>query len=104
MGVATAAFAFYVTTIGVYDRVYGWLGGGLVLLLWLYLTNLVLVLGAEVDAEVVRIRQLHAGIAAEEVVQLPMRDTTRNLMLATQRAADQAEGRRIREDADRPGA
>lgn len=97
-GLATAAFAFYVSTIGQYDRIYGWLGGGLVLLLWLYLSNLVLVLGAEVDAEVVRLRQLHAGIAAEQVVQLPMRDTTRNLVLARQRAADEAEGRSIREN------
>ena len=100
--IATLAFAFYVTNIGVYDRVYGWLGGGLVVLLWLYLTNLVMVLGAEVDAEAVRLRQLHAGIAAEEVVQLPMRDTTRNLVLARQRASDEAEGRRIRvEESDR---
>ena len=98
-GLATAAFALYVSTVGTYDRVYGWLGGGLALLLWLYLTNLVLVLGAEVDAEVVRLRQLSAGIRAEEVVQLPMRDTARNLMLARQLARDEAEGRAIREAA-----
>ena len=94
---ATLAFTLYVATVGQYDRIYGWLGGGLVLLLWLYLTNLVMVLGAEVDAEVVRLRQLHAGIPAEDVVQLPMRDTTRNLILARQRANDEAEGRRIRQ-------
>jgi len=98
-GLATAAFTVYVSTVGTYDRVYGWLGGGLALLLWLYITNLVLVLGAEVDAEFVRLRQLRAGIPAEEVVQLPMRDTRRNLMLARQRAQDEAEGRDIRENA-----
>lgn len=98
-GLATAAFTVYVSTVGTYDRVYGWLGGGLALLLWLYITNLVLVLGAEVDAEFVRLRQLRAGIPAEEVVQLPMRDTRRNLMLARQRAQDEAEGREIRENA-----
>lgn len=98
-GLATAAFTVYVSTVGTYDRVYGWLGGGLALLLWLYITNLVLVLGAEVDAEFVRLRQLRAGIPAEEVVQLPMRDTRRNLMLARQRAHDEAEGREIRENA-----
>jgi len=101
-GVATAAFAVYVSTVGTYDRVYGWLGGGVALLIWLYLTNLVLVLGAEVDAELVRLRQLRAGIPAEEVVQLPMRDTTRNLMLARQRSQDESEGRAIREDAGSP--
>lgn len=101
-GVATAAFIVYVSTVGTYDRVYGWLGGGLALLLWLYITNLVLVLGAEVDAELVRVRQLRAGIPAEEVVQLPMRDTARNLMLARQRAKDEADGRLIRETAPPP--
>ena len=98
---ATAVFALYVTHVGTYDRIYGWLGGGLAVLVWLYITNFVLVVGAEVDAEVMRLRQLSAGIAAEEIVQLPMRDTTRNLMLARQRAQDIADGRMIRERADR---
>lgn len=100
-GLATVAFTFYVATVGTYDKVYGWLGGGLALLLWLYITNLVLVLGAEVDAELVRLRQLRAGIVAEEIVQLPMRDTNRNLMLARQRARDEADGRAIREGSAR---
>lgn len=95
--IATAAFAVYVFTVAPYDRVYGWLGGGLVVLLWLYLTNLVLVLGAEVDAEVMRLRQLHAGMASEESIQVALRSTARNHMLARQRSADEAEGRRIRE-------
>lgn len=97
-GAATAAFTIYASTIGTYDRIYGWLGGGLALLLWLYITNLVLVLGAEVDAELVRVRQLRAGIRAEVVVQLPMRDTNRNHMLARQRAKDEADGKAIREE------
>lgn len=101
-GLATAGFAAYVATVGQYDRVYGWLGGGVALLVYLYITNLVLVLGAEVDAEVVRLRQLGAGIAAEEIIQLPMRDTTRNLMLARQLAQDVSDGRAIRESATRP--
>ncbi|CAN5179303.1 YihY/virulence factor BrkB family protein [soil metagenome] len=98
-GAATALFALYVATVGTYDRIYGWLGGAIALLVWLYITNFVLVLGAEVDAEVVRLRQLGAGIAAESIVQLPMRDTARNHMLARQRAKDEAEGRVMREEA-----
>lgn len=97
---ATVGFAVYVNTIGQYERVYGWIGGGIVLLLWLYITNLVLVIGAEVDAELVRLRQLAAGVHAEGVIQLPMRDTTRNLLLARQRARDETEGRAIREAAE----
>ncbi|MBC7591488.1 MAG: YihY/virulence factor BrkB family protein [Salinibacterium sp.] len=101
-GVATTIFGLYVSNVGTYDRIYGWLGGGLALLVWLYITNFVLVLGAEVDAEVVRLRQLGAGVQAEETIQLPMRDTTRNLMLARQRAQDIADGRQIREAATPP--
>jgi membrane protein len=96
---ATAGFALYVATISIYDRVYGWLGGAIVLLLWLYITNLVLVLGAEFDAEVVRLRQLSAGLPAEETIQLPLRDTSRNLMLARQRADDVRDGKAIRDAA-----
>ncbi|MET1044993.1 MAG: YihY/virulence factor BrkB family protein [Microbacteriaceae bacterium] len=96
---ATAGFAVYIFTVGQYERVYGWLGGGVVTLLWLYLTNIVMVIGAEVDAEIVRARQLLAGIESEEVIRIPVRDTARNLMLARQRSADVAEGREIRENA-----
>jgi membrane protein len=96
---ATAGFAVYVATVGQYERIYGWIGGGIVMLLWLYLTNLVLVLGAEFDAEIVRLRQLGAGVVAEETVQLPLRDTTRNLVLAKQRADDVRDGKAIRDAA-----
>lgn len=96
---ATAGFAAYVLTVQTYNHVYGWLGGAIVVLIWSYISNLVLVLGAELDAEIVRLRQLTAGVAAESVIQLPLRDTARNLMLARQRAEDEAEGRDIREAA-----
>jgi membrane protein len=96
---ATVGFAVYVATVGQYERIYGWLGGGIVLLIWLYITNLVLVLGAEFDAEVVRLRQLSSGVAAEETIQLPLRDTRRNLKLARQRADDVREGKSIRDAA-----
>jgi membrane protein len=98
-GLATLGFSLYVQTFDTYNRVYGWLGGAVALLLWLYLTNLVLVLGAEADAEIVRVRQLAAGIAAESVIQLPVRDTKRNLMLARRQHRDETEGREIRERA-----
>lgn len=97
---ATAGFAVYIANFSSYGKLYGWLGGAIILLLWFYLTNLVLVFGAELDAELVRVRQLHAGIAAEEVVQLPLRDSTRNLVLARQLARDVAEGRSLRERGD----
>jgi len=95
----TVAFAFYVANIALYDKIYGWVGGAVIVLVWLFISNLFLVIGAELDAELVRISQLRNGIVAEEVVQLPMRDTSRNLMLARQRASDIAAGRDIRERA-----
>jgi len=96
---ATAGFAVYVVTFQTYNHVYGWLGGAVILLVWLYISNLVLVLGAEVDAEIVRLRQLTSGVEAEVDIRLPLRDTRRNLMLARQKAADEADGRAIRERA-----
>ena len=95
-GFATAGFGFYASTIANYDRVYGWLGGALALLIWLYISNLALVAGIEVDAEFMRLRQLIAGVPAESTVQLPLRDTARNLILARRQAADEAEGIAIR--------
>jgi membrane protein len=98
-GAASAGFALFVTTVGQYNEVYGWLGGALVALLWLYLTNLVLVLGAEGDAEIVRARQLAAGMASEESIQLPIKDTRRNLRVARQLTEDQRRSRALREAA-----
>jgi membrane protein len=74
---ATTGFAIYVLNLSHYNRVYGWLGGAVVLLLWLYLSNLVVVAGAEMDAEFVRARQLRAGIHSEREIQLPLRSTQR---------------------------
>jgi membrane protein len=102
--IATSGFAYYAANISAYDKIYGWLGGAISLLLWLYITNLVLILGAELDAELARMRQLRAGLAAEEVILLPLRDSTRNLMLARQREEDVTDGRAVREKAVREQA
>ena len=99
--VTTAGFAIYILNISHYNKTYGWLGGAVILLLWLYLSNAVVVFGAEVDAEIVRVRQLEAGIVADEVVQLPLRSTHRNLVLARQLADDIRRGTTLREDSDR---
>lgn len=73
--VASAAFFFYVSNFGKYNATYGALAGVIILLLWLYIVNAVLLIGAEIDSELERARELQAGMAAEAVLQLPARDT-----------------------------
>ena len=97
---ASVAFAFYVANFGSYDKTYGSLAGVIVALLWLWITNIALLFGAEVDSEMERGRELQAGMAAEEEIQLPARDT-RNIEKAREKELEDIElGRRIREAAD----
>ncbi len=72
---ASLGLGLYVSRFGNYDATYGTLAGVIVGLLWLWITNNALLFGAEFDAEAERGRQLQAGIAAEETLQLPPRDT-----------------------------
>jgi membrane protein len=72
---ASVLFGFYVGNFGSYNKTYGALAGVIVFLLWLWITNLALLFGAELDAELERGRQLQAGLPAERDLQLPPRDT-----------------------------
>ncbi len=96
---ASAGFALYLATFASYDKTYGSLAGAIVALLFLWITNLALLLGAEIDSELERARELQAGIAAEAELQLPARDT-RNIEKAdAKEAADIERGRELRERA-----
>ena len=59
--VASLLFGFYATNFGSYDKTYGTLAGVVVFLLWLWLSNLALLYGAELDAELERQRVIAAG-------------------------------------------
>jgi membrane protein len=72
---ASAGFALYVANFGSYDKTYGTLGGVIVFLVWMWITNIALLLGAELNAETERARELAAGVpGAEEEIQAPYRD------------------------------
>jgi membrane protein len=96
----SVGFAFYVANFSSYNRTYGSLAGVIVALLWLWLTNLALLFGAELDAELERGRELQAGLPAEESIQLPLRDD-RGVLKAERKRRDAIEdARELREHAD----
>ncbi|HVF79013.1 MAG TPA: YhjD/YihY/BrkB family envelope integrity protein [Solirubrobacteraceae bacterium] len=73
--VVSALFALYVASFGSYDKTYGTLGGVIVFLVWLWLTNLAILLGAEFNAERARGRNIAKGHPASEEPYLPTRAT-----------------------------
>ena len=98
---ATVGFGLYVANFSSYDETYGSLAGVVVLLLWLWLTNLALLFGAELDAELERGRELQAGMEAERTLQLPPRDTSASEKRAAKLEKDVERGRELREAASR---
>ena len=72
--VVSVAFGFYVANFGSYNKTYGSLGGVIVFLIWLWLTNLVILLGAEFNAEMERSRQIRGGHPPEKEPYLPLKD------------------------------
>jgi len=72
--VVSGAFAFYVANFASYNKTYGALGSVVAFLVWLWLTNVVILLGAELNAEMQRERQIVGGHPADEEPYLPLRD------------------------------
>jgi membrane protein len=72
--IASALFALYVANLGSYNKTYGALGAVVVFLVWLWITNVVILLGAEVNAELERERQIAAGHPADREPFLEPRD------------------------------
>jgi membrane protein len=74
--VASVLFAFYVGNFGSYNKTYGALAGPIIFLLWLWISNIFVLLGAELNAELERSRKLESGeIAHEDEQFVEMRDT-----------------------------
>ena len=73
--IASAVFAFYVANFGSYNKTYGALGGVIIFLVWLWLSNVAVLLGAEFNAEVERGRAIREGHPPEKEPFLEPRDT-----------------------------
>ncbi|MGN6556771.1 MAG: YihY/virulence factor BrkB family protein [Solirubrobacterales bacterium] len=71
--VVSAAFGLYVANFGSYNKTYGSLGATIIFLVWLWLSNVAILLGAELNAEVARGRQIEAGQPADREPFLPPR-------------------------------
>jgi membrane protein len=69
--IASGAFAFYVSRFGSYNKAWGALSAVVVMLIWLWLSALALLLGAEINAEAERSRELRRGEPAEVELQAP---------------------------------
>jgi membrane protein len=73
--IASALFAFYVANFGSYNKTYGALAGVIIFLVWFWLTNVALLFGIELDAELERTKELKEGVPrAEKEIQLDARE------------------------------
>ena len=63
---ASLAFAFYVANFGSYNKTYGALAGPIIFLVWLWISNVMILLGAEFNAEIERGRAIESGMRPED--------------------------------------
>ena len=73
--IASAAFALYVANFSSYNKTYGALASVIIFLVWLWISNIAILLGAEFNAEIERGRQIQAGHPEDEEPFLEPRDT-----------------------------
>jgi membrane protein len=71
---ASAGFALYVANFGSYNKTYGSLAGVIVFLVWLWISNLAVLLGAELNAELERAREMESGVPEERTMAIEPRN------------------------------
>ena len=64
--IASVAFAFFVANFGSYNKTYGALAGPIIFLVWLWISNIMILLGAEFNAELERGRKIEQGMRPED--------------------------------------
>ncbi|HMI28559.1 MAG TPA: YihY/virulence factor BrkB family protein [Gaiellaceae bacterium] len=72
--IVSALFGIYAANFGSYNKTYGSLGAVIIFLVWLWLTNIAILFGAELNAESERGRQIEAGQSPKQEPFLPPRD------------------------------
>lgn len=113
MGLGGLGFTFYANNFSKYNATYGIIGGVIVMLLFIWIMNNMLLFGAQFDAEVERMRQLHAGLPSARRLQVTVHDerniakymqTREKLIAQAQEFSEQASGQQTLEGVKRPGA
>jgi membrane protein len=74
---ASFGFATYISQIANVGAIYGAFTGAIVLVVWLWLTSVALLFGAELNAEIERERELNEGVPIDETLNLPTRGDPR---------------------------
>jgi membrane protein len=64
--IASGAFALYVANFSSYNKTYGTLAGVIIFLVWLWISNIAVLLGAEWNAEIERARVIETGLPADQ--------------------------------------
>jgi membrane protein len=72
---ASGLFALYVANFGNYNKVYGSIAGVIIFLVWMWISNIAILLGAEFNAEVEHGRAIAAGTPPDKVPFVELRDT-----------------------------
>ncbi len=105
--IASGLFAFYVANFGSYNKTYGSLAAVIIFLIWLWISNLAILLGAEVDAELEHERALHEGVSPDADLFVVTKDTrklddetTRDAERTQAIRAESSENARRRDGAD----
>jgi membrane protein len=73
--IASGLFALYVANFGHYNKVYGSIAGVIIFLIWMWISNSVVLLGAEFNAELQRGRAIAAGLPPDKEPFAELRDT-----------------------------
>ncbi|MGA4957427.1 YihY/virulence factor BrkB family protein [Streptomyces lavendulocolor] len=104
--IASGGFALYVANFSSYNKTYGTLAGVITFLIWLWLSNLAILLGLELDAELARQRAISSGMPESEEPYVEPRDTRKWPEELREEAAREETAREgtSRDDAAREGA